>query len=103
MSTENPMNPDEPAFPFNSDDERAAQGLTAQEYAAIQLRVPESGTEWLDAMIRKARRMDTETTIAAALIVCDDRDSDEVAEEAAGMALLMHPEPGELPPEEPAP
>ncbi len=32
-------------------------GLTAGEYAAIALRVPKSGEEWLDAMIREANRM----------------------------------------------
>lgn len=30
--------------------------ITAQEYAAIRLCVPDSGTEWLDEMIRKALR-----------------------------------------------
>lgn len=33
-------------------------GLTAREHAAIQLRVPDSGTEWLDAMIRQSLRQD---------------------------------------------
>lgn len=46
-----------PAFPH---DDRALQferaGMTLREYAAIKLRVPESGTEWLDAMIRKSLR-----------------------------------------------
>jgi hypothetical protein len=28
--------------------------LTAREYAAIHLKVPESGTVWLDEMIRKS-------------------------------------------------
>ena len=32
------------------------RGLTPQEYAAIHLRVPDSGTPWLDEMIRKAKR-----------------------------------------------
>lgn len=31
-------------------------GMTKREYAAIQLKVPDSGTEWLDAMIRTAQR-----------------------------------------------
>ena len=31
-------------------------GLTAREYAAIKLRLPDSGTDWLDVMIRKANR-----------------------------------------------
>ena len=30
--------------------------LSAKETAAIHLRVPDSGTNWLDAMIQKARR-----------------------------------------------
>jgi hypothetical protein len=42
-----------PAFP--SDYQR---GMTLREYAAIKLRVPDSGTDWLDDMIREARRMD---------------------------------------------
>lgn len=28
--------------------------LTAQQYAAIHLKVPDSGLEWLDEMIRKS-------------------------------------------------
>lgn len=32
------------------------EGLSQREYAAIHLKVPDSGTEWLDAMIQKARR-----------------------------------------------
>ena len=33
-------------------------GLTASEYAAIHLRVPSSGTPWLDDMIRQRLRYD---------------------------------------------
>lgn len=31
-------------------------GLTERQYAAIELRVPDSGDEWLDDMIRAAQR-----------------------------------------------
>ncbi len=31
-------------------------GMTLREYAAIRLCVPESGSDWLDAIIRAARR-----------------------------------------------
>ena len=31
-------------------------GMTLRQYAAIKLRVPESGTDWLDDMIRKSNR-----------------------------------------------
>ncbi|UXC37154.1 hypothetical protein [Cupriavidus gilardii] len=41
-----------PAFP-GPDQE---QGMTLRQYAAIKLRVPESGDQWLDDMIRKAQR-----------------------------------------------
>lgn len=33
-------------------------GLSAREHAALQLRVPTSGTAWLDEMIRQARALD---------------------------------------------
>lgn len=36
----------------------AQRGMTLREYAAIQLKVPDSGNEALDAMIRRARRDD---------------------------------------------
>jgi hypothetical protein len=34
------------------------QGMTLRQYAAIKLRVPDSGTDWLDDMIREGRCMD---------------------------------------------
>lgn len=49
------------AFPFteyDGDGKPAAieTGMTLRQYAAIKLRVPNSGTDWLDEMIREARR-----------------------------------------------
>ena len=35
-----------------------AEGMSLRQYAAIKLRVPDSGADWLDDMIRDARRMD---------------------------------------------
>jgi hypothetical protein len=32
--------------------------MTLRQYAAINLRVPDSGTDWLDAMILEAKRDD---------------------------------------------
>jgi len=40
----------------NGDIQWGAAGLSAQEYAAINLRVPASGTPWLDDMIRSHLR-----------------------------------------------
>ncbi len=34
------------------------QGMTLRQYAAIKLRVPNSGTDWLDEMIRTSLRDD---------------------------------------------
>lgn len=48
-----------PAFPtsFNKDyPHEITGGLSKREYAAIKLRVPDSGTEWLDAMISASLR-----------------------------------------------
>lgn len=43
------------AFPSGAEE---SWGLTAREYAALKLRVPLSGTPWLDEMIGAARKAD---------------------------------------------
>ena len=53
----NHTDPNAPAFPAQFFDERAT-GLSVRQYAAIQLKVPSSGTDWLDDMIRKSLRDD---------------------------------------------
>lgn len=49
------------AFPFTPTDRSgqigdAEPGLTPRQYAAIHLRVPNSGTDWLDEMIVESQR-----------------------------------------------
>jgi len=44
-------------------------GLSAVEFAAINLRVPNSGTPWLDKMIVEARRMDAAAVAMQALLL----------------------------------
>ena len=61
MSTEN-----EPAFPIHW--ENHSEGMTKREYAAIALKVPTSGTEWLDDMIRESLRNDFAAKAMQALI-----------------------------------
>jgi len=39
--------------------QRKYDGLSAAEYAAIHLKVPKSGTPWLDEMIEEANRRDS--------------------------------------------
>lgn len=45
-----------PAFPVNSDNyaHPDSAGMTLRQYAAIKLRIPDSGSDWLDAMIKKS-------------------------------------------------
>lgn len=50
-----------PAFPSEKRDGdgrpyRYESGMTLRQYAAIKLRVPDSGTDWLDEMILKSLR-----------------------------------------------
>jgi hypothetical protein len=54
-----------PAFPFVFDDmvkhtREVYTGMTLRQYAAIKLKVPDSGTDWLDEMIVKANEFDRE-------------------------------------------
>lgn len=49
------------AFPWQVNDGdkiKGSKGMTLRQYAAIMLRVPDSGDAGFDAMIRAARRMD---------------------------------------------
>lgn len=49
----------EPAFPMDFEQRNDYQlGMSKRFYAAIALKVPDSGEEWLDEMIRKANRRD---------------------------------------------
>ena len=59
------QNNDVPAFPCDFTYEKdgyihriASDGMTLRQYAAIKLRVPDSGTDWLDEMIVKSKRDD---------------------------------------------
>jgi hypothetical protein len=57
---------DKPAFPSGLIDPATPEdavdslhkGMTLRQYAAIKLRVPESGEPWLDDMIRKSLAID---------------------------------------------
>lgn len=49
-------------------EQQRIQGLTARQYAAIALRVPDSGEPWLDQMIQRARLLDAATHAMAAML-----------------------------------
>jgi hypothetical protein len=46
-----------PAFPSQRE-HTTKEGMTLRQYAAIKLKVPDSGTDWLDDMIRKSNEFD---------------------------------------------
>lgn len=67
-------NHDDPAMPADGPAKEAPNGmfyrnrlpgLSKREYAAIHLRVPDSGDEVIDAMIRKAQRRDVAVSLWA--------------------------------------
>ena len=45
-----------PAYPHTLRGHPTETGMTLRQYAAIKLRVPSSGTDWLDEMIRESLR-----------------------------------------------
>lgn len=51
-----------PAFPESGPRGQASggEGMTLRQYAAIHLKVPNSGTDWLDEMIEEANKIDRE-------------------------------------------
>lgn len=52
----NEHDPAAPTVPGSPFERGASLGFTAREHAAIALRVPASGTPWLDDMIRESLR-----------------------------------------------
>jgi hypothetical protein len=58
MSTSNTGGTAFPCDRIGSGNIISSTGMTLREYASITLRVPQSGIDWLDDMIREARRMD---------------------------------------------
>lgn len=54
-----------------------------REYAAIHLRIPDSGTEWLDKMIAKAERRDIAAKAMQSL--CDDYQTEKAYKIADAM------------------
>jgi hypothetical protein len=50
-----------PAFPVpGMHRDEYNNGMTLRQYAAIHLKVPNSGTDWLDEMIEEANKLDRE-------------------------------------------
>lgn len=71
-----------PAFPMPSGHEPRVneithynEGMSLRQYAAIHLRVPSSGTDWLDAMIRESLRDEIAAKALAGLLANNERDA----------------------------
>ena len=70
-----------PAFPMCVPTARGTgviYGMTLREYAAIKLRVPESGTDWLDEMIRESVRDEFAAKAMAQYLNAQQRDLLEI-------------------------
>ena len=65
------MRIDYPAYPTTEEHMNGGGGLSVREIAAIQLRVPDSGDEQIDAMIRQANRRDFAGQAMAGILAND--------------------------------
>ena len=65
------MNTGGPAFPTTVYTNESFQGMTLRQYAAIHLKVPNSGTDWLDEMIEQANKIDPKGKQKGTLFVAD--------------------------------
>lgn len=68
-----------PAFPQDatpawSDLKPTHPGMTLRQYAAIKLRVPDSGTEWLDEMIIQSLRDEFAAKAMSGMWASDSKD-----------------------------
>ena len=68
-----------PAFPCHADiipsKDRDYAGMTLRQYAAIKLRVPSSGTDWLDEMIRQSLRDELAAKAMQAMVSAEFAES----------------------------
>jgi hypothetical protein len=78
-------------FPGEKNDRKS--GLTLRQYAAIRLKVPNSGEEWLDDMIQESRRLDYAgralTGLAGTINWYEPKDWEHGATVADGLACAM--------------
>ena len=81
-----------PAYPHTLRGHPIETGMTLRQYAAIKLRVPSSGTDWLDEMIRQSLRDELAGKAMQGLVAGDlrpDVTDDEITEVSYGLADAM--------------
>jgi len=82
--------PDDPAMPFHgAETQTDFHGLSAREYAAITLRVADSGTPWLDSMIQRARKYDIAKEAASSYIAGAEMGAPDAAANVVQMLNAM--------------
>lgn len=67
-------------------------GMSLRQYAAIKLRVPDSGTDWLDSMIRRSLKDDLAAKVmqgTCALPEASEVSDDRIAKIAYRLADAM--------------
>lgn len=86
-----------PAFPTERNTQPGFykhHGMSLRAYAAIKLRVPESGVDWLDAMIRQAKRDEFAgqalASIAAPILKAAHVEGDQPAAAVMGTAKISY-------------
>ena len=78
------------AFPLATDGGHFSEGMTLLQYAAIKLKVPDSGTDWLDDMIRKSLRDDFAAKAMQGMLASDVNATRHIfAAQAYAMADAM--------------
>jgi len=84
-----------PAFPTvdaNRTEDYGTYGMTLRQYAAIKLRVPNSGTDWLDEMIRQSVRGELAAKAMQTLISCvwdDCGDTNYIVDNDSRLSLHL--------------
>ena len=82
-----------PAFPVHDmigpQEYQYVKGMSLRQYAAIQLRVPDSGLEWLDKMILAAKRDEFAGQALAGELASQDGRSDGTGEYVTDRCFSM--------------
>jgi hypothetical protein len=92
MSDINTGGPAFPSFEYDPQYDRniLTGGMTLLQYAAIKLKVPDSGTDWLDDMIRKSLRDDFAAKAMQGMLASDVNATRHIfAAQAYAMADAM--------------
>ena len=83
------INTGQSAFPLATDGGHFSEGMTLRQYASIKLKVPDSGADWLDGMIRKSLRDRLAAKAMQGLLANNNIDAQQIAKAAYIVADAM--------------